>query len=98
MTLLEGLPESSGGRIRSFPQPTSSSPWLSTLRYHLEMNRPIDGGGSETTHLSDIINKSINQWSAVVIFSCVAWWQPYRKPAKSVVIAEFGYMETCWKR
>jgi hypothetical protein len=35
MSLLVGLPESSGGRLRSFPHPTSS-PWLSTLTYHPE--------------------------------------------------------------
>jgi hypothetical protein len=30
MSLLVGLPESSGGRVRSYAQPASSSPWLST--------------------------------------------------------------------
>jgi hypothetical protein len=40
MSLLVGLPESSGGRVRTFPQPaSSSSPWLSTLTYHLEDER-----------------------------------------------------------
>jgi hypothetical protein len=35
MYLLVVLTECSGGQFRSFPQPTSSSPWLSTLRYYL---------------------------------------------------------------
>jgi hypothetical protein len=33
MSLVVGLPESSGGRVRSYPQP-ASSPWLFTLAYH----------------------------------------------------------------
>jgi hypothetical protein len=35
MSLLVGLPESSGGRARSFTQTAKSSPWLSTLTCHL---------------------------------------------------------------
>jgi hypothetical protein len=31
---LVGLPESPGGQVRSYPQPESLSPWLSTLTYH----------------------------------------------------------------
>jgi hypothetical protein len=34
MSLLEGLPESSSGRVRSYPQPASSPPWLCTITYH----------------------------------------------------------------
>jgi hypothetical protein len=34
MSVLVGLSESSGGRVRSYTQPASSSPWLSMLRYH----------------------------------------------------------------
>jgi hypothetical protein len=35
ISVLVGLPESSGGRVRSYPQPaSSSSPWLSMLTYH----------------------------------------------------------------
>jgi hypothetical protein len=37
MSLLAGLPEGSGGRVRSYPQPTLSSAWLSMLTYH-----PVD--------------------------------------------------------
>jgi hypothetical protein len=35
MSLLVGLPESSGGQVRSYTQPASSSPWLFMLTYHL---------------------------------------------------------------
>jgi hypothetical protein len=34
MSLLVELSESSGGRVRSFPQPASLSPWHSMLKYH----------------------------------------------------------------
>jgi hypothetical protein len=36
MSLLVGLPESSGGWVRSYPQPASSAAaaWLSMLTYH----------------------------------------------------------------
>jgi hypothetical protein len=34
MSLLVGLPESSGGRVRSYPQTVSSPPRLSMLTYH----------------------------------------------------------------
>jgi hypothetical protein len=35
MSLLVELQESSGGRVRSYPQPASPSPWFSTLTNHL---------------------------------------------------------------
>jgi hypothetical protein len=35
MSVLVGLPESSGGQVRSFPQLASPPPWLSTLTYNL---------------------------------------------------------------
>jgi hypothetical protein len=50
MSLLVGLPESSGEQIRGFPQlASSSSPWLSTLTYHR---------GSEMSYIIDMINQS----------------------------------------
>jgi hypothetical protein len=61
ISLLVRLPESSGGRVRAYPQPASSSPWLSMLTYHL--------GGKQQAGLWpqfwDIVsphhNQSINQ-------------------------------------
>jgi hypothetical protein len=35
ISLLVGLPESSSGRVRSFLQPATLSPWFSALTYHL---------------------------------------------------------------
>jgi hypothetical protein len=40
MSLLVGLPESSGGRVRSYPQLALSSPWLSMLTYQT-LSHPI---------------------------------------------------------
>jgi hypothetical protein len=52
MSLLVGVPGSSSGRVRSYPQPassSSSSSWLSMLTYHTGMNnRPVGGRSSET--------------------------------------------------
>jgi hypothetical protein len=56
MTLLVGLPESSGGRI-TFPQSTSSFHHDSPFPYIIwEMNsRPVCGRSSETFHTIDMI-------------------------------------------
>jgi hypothetical protein len=48
MSLLVELPQNSGGRVRSFYQPASSLPWLSTLT------------GGRSSEISHPINK-INQ-------------------------------------
>jgi hypothetical protein len=50
MSLLVGLSESSGGRVRSYPQPASSSlPWLSVLTYNPgDKQRPVGDRRSET--------------------------------------------------
>jgi hypothetical protein len=48
MSLLVGLPESSGGQVRSFPQPASS-----TLTHNL--GNETQAVGSETYHLIDMI-------------------------------------------
>jgi hypothetical protein len=65
MSLLVGLPQSSGGRVRSSPHPASSSsslPWLFTLTFTWEMNnRPVGGHSSDTSHTIDMIDQSINQ-------------------------------------
>jgi hypothetical protein len=61
MSLLAGLPESSGGSIRSYPQPaSSSSPWMSMLTYHTGVkNMSVDGSSSETYTHPTIINQSM---------------------------------------
>jgi hypothetical protein len=59
MSLLVGFSESSGGRVRRFTQPASSSSpsRLATLTYRAGVNnRPVGGSGSETSHPIDMIN------------------------------------------
>jgi hypothetical protein len=57
MSLLAGLPESSGERVRNYPQQASSSPWLSMLTYHPgTSNRSADDRSSETWSHPIIIN------------------------------------------
>jgi len=54
---LIGLPESSGGRVRSYPQPALSSSPCSHITRGMN-NRPVGGRSSETqSHLT-----IINQW------------------------------------
>jgi hypothetical protein len=55
MSLLVGLPESSGGWVRSFLQP-ASSPWLSMLTYH-----PGDEQACWWPQLWDIVSPHHNQ-------------------------------------
>jgi hypothetical protein len=62
MTLLVGLPESSGGRV-SFPQPTPLSPWLSTPTHHPrdEQNGLLVAAVLRLkSHPISMINQSIN--------------------------------------
>jgi hypothetical protein len=48
MSLMAGLPESSGGRVRSYPQ-LASSPWPPCSHMTRAMNnRPVGGSSSET--------------------------------------------------
>jgi hypothetical protein len=63
MTLLVGLPESSGGRV-SFPQPTPLSPWLSTPTHHPrdEQNGLLVAAVLRLkSHPINMINQSIDQ-------------------------------------
>jgi hypothetical protein len=53
MSLLVAFPESSGGRIRSSPQPTSS--YITSGMN----NRLVGGRGSVTPHSIDMLNQSI---------------------------------------
>jgi hypothetical protein len=46
ISLLIGLPESSGGEFRSYPELELLSPWLSTLTYHPGTNNIPVGGRS----------------------------------------------------
>jgi hypothetical protein len=49
ISLLVELAESSGGRVRSYYQPASSSPWPSMLTHHSGYEqRPVGGRSSET--------------------------------------------------
>jgi hypothetical protein len=57
MSVLVVLPESSGGRVRSYPQP-ASSPWLSMLTYRPGMNSRLVGGCSSETWSHPIIHQS----------------------------------------
>jgi hypothetical protein len=62
MPLMVGLPESSGGWIRSYPLPVSSPPGSPWSRITRGMNsRPVGGRNSETYTHPIIINQSINQ-------------------------------------
>jgi hypothetical protein len=62
MSLLVGLPESSGGQVRSFIQPASLSPWLSFSHIIQGMNNRLGGGrGSEMSHPINMINQAPKQ-------------------------------------
>jgi hypothetical protein len=59
MSLQAGLPESSGRQVRSYPQPASSSPRLSTHIHPWDEQQASDGRGSEMS-VSPHHNQSIN--------------------------------------
>jgi hypothetical protein len=62
MSLLVGLPESSGGQVRSFIQPVSLSPWLAFSHIIQGMNNRLGGGrGSEMSHPINMINQAPKQ-------------------------------------
>jgi hypothetical protein len=57
MSVLVGLPESCGGRVRSYHQP---APWLTTLHITWGLkNRPFGGRGSETWSHPIIISELV---------------------------------------